>query len=175
MRRIGFIIILLPFMVFASCQQKESPKSQEQAPAGAMHSGEEIRLLQDAVKKDPGNGDAWIRLGNILMDSSRFDDAIEAYEKALAIDPKNVDVRVDLGSCYRKAGKPDRAVEEYRKALTLDPNHLNGHKNLAIVLAYDLHDRAQAVREFEKALALAPNASDAGRIKQIIEELKAAK
>jgi tetratricopeptide (TPR) repeat protein len=175
MRKIILIIIALPVMVFTSCQQKETPKSQEQAPVGVMHSGEEIRLLQEVVKKDPGNGDAWIKLGNNLMDSSRFDEAIEAYQKALAIDPKNVDVRVDIGSCYRRAGKPDRAVEEYRTALKLDPNHLNGHKNLAIVLAYDLHDRAQAVKEFEKALALAPNAPDADRIKQTIQELKTAK
>ena len=175
MRNIVLIIIALQVLVVTSCQQKESPKSQEQAPVGVIQSGEEIRLLQEAVKRDPENGDAWIRLGNILMDSSRFDEAIEAYQKALAIDPKNVDVRVDLGSCYRKAGKPDKAVEEYRAALKLDPNHLNGHKNLAIVLAYDLHDRAQAVKEFEKALALAPNAPDADRLRQVIAELKSAK
>ena len=32
------------------------------------------------------------------------------------------------------------AVKEYRKALELNPQHLNAHKNLGVVLAYDLKD-----------------------------------
>jgi len=175
MRNVILIIIALTALVFMSCQQKETATSREQAPEGGVLTGEGIRLLQEAVKKDPGNADAWKRLGNDLMDSSRFGEAIEAYRKALAINPDDVDARVDMGSCYRKAGRPDEAVEEYKAALKIDPRHVNGHKNLAIVLAYDLHDRTQAIKEFEETLALAPNAPDAERIKQTVQELKAAK
>jgi tetratricopeptide (TPR) repeat protein len=109
------------------------------------------------------------------MDTSRFSEAVEAYQKALDIDPKNVDVRVDMGTCYRKLGKPDVAVKEYRKALELDPQHLHALKNLGIVFAYDLHDSKEAVKAFEKALAIAPNDPDAERLKQEIQKLKAAK
>ena len=143
--------------------------------AGPVQSMEQVKLLKEAVAKDPKNVNAWISLGNMMMDTSRFSEAADAYEKALAIDPKNVDVRVDMGTCYRNMGKPDMAAKEYRKALELNPQHLHAHKNLGIVLAYDLKDKASAVKEFEKALAIAPNAPDADQLRQEIQKLKASK
>lgn len=166
----------LLMFVFTACQQKEEPKAQYQFPAGgAAPTQDDMRLLQEAVKADPSNVNAWIKMGNQMMDTNRFADAVDAYTKALALDPKNVDVRVDLGTCYRNTGKPDVAVKEYRKALETDHNHLNAHKNLGVVLAYDLRDRASAIKEFEAYLKLAPNAPDAAEIRREIEGLKSAK
>ena len=67
------------------------------------------------------------------------------------------------------------AVKEYKKALEINPKHLNGRKNLAVVLAYDLHDNKQAAKEFEKYLEFAPNAPDAAQIRQEIQRLKSVK
>ncbi len=174
MKRI--IVVAMLLVMAAGCQQKEQPRPQSQVPAGGdMHTQEEMRMLQEAVKKDPGNVNAWIKIGNTMMDTSRFGEAIEAYQKALQLDAKNVDVRVDLGTCYRNIGKPDEAVKEYRKALEINPGHLNGHKNLGVVLAYDLRDRAAAIKEFEKYLELAPSSPDAAAVKQEIQNLRTAK
>ncbi|MDA8083848.1 MAG: tetratricopeptide repeat protein [Nitrospiraceae bacterium] len=180
------VVIIIAGLLFVACQNKDESKPQYQFPSGGGPAGgvtqpaplqgqEEMKLLKEAVSKDPKNAEAWIRLGNISMDTRQFPDAIEAYTKALKLDPKNVDVRVDLGTCYRNSGKPDVAAREYRKALDLNPNHLNAHKNLGVVLAYDLKDKAQAIREFEKALELAPNAPDAPQLRQEIQNLKASK
>lgn len=167
------IILLCVFLVLmtVSCR-KEEPKPQYQQPSGQTQALDQVRLLEDAVKKDPGNDKAWVSLGNALMDASHFSEAIDAYQKALSIDPKNVDVIVDLGTCYRNAGKPDLAVAEYKKALKLNPNHLNAHRNMGVVLAYDLKDKKQALKEFETYLQLTPNAPDAEKIKQEIKRLK---
>lgn len=168
------LILLLALAVFA-CQQKQERKTEAQAPVPSIRMAEDIKMLQEVVKKDPKNLGAWIKLGNYLMDSSRFGEAVDAYGKALELDPNNVDVRVDMGTCYRSSGRPDKAVEEYRKALSINPGHLNGRRNLAVVLAYDLKDRTQAIKEFEKYLELAPNAPDAGQVRQAVQELKAGK
>ncbi|MDA8079942.1 MAG: tetratricopeptide repeat protein [Nitrospiraceae bacterium] len=174
MKRI--IVVAMLLVMAAGCRQKEEPRPQYQVPAGGdMHTQEEMRLLKEAVKKDPGNVNAWIKIGNSMMDASRFSEAIDAYRKALQLDEKNVDVRVDLGTCYRDMGKPDEAVKEYRKALEINPGHLNGHKNLGVVLAYDLRDKAAAIKEFERYLELAPSAPDAATVRQEIQNLKAAK
>lgn len=114
-------------------------------------------------------------MGNILMDTSRCNEAIDAYQKALDIDPRNVDVRVDMGTCYRNSGRPDIAVKEFRKALEIHPNHALGHLNLGVVLAYDFKDREQAVKEFEKYLQLQPNAPNEAQVRQEIQNLKASK
>lgn len=172
-----FLAVALSLLVFTACQQKDEAKPQYQFPAGggAMPTRDDMRLLQEAVKKDPANVNAWIQIGNQMMDTNRFAEAVDAYTKALALDPKNVDVRVDMGTCYRNTGRPDIAVKEYRKAIEINPNHLNAHKNLGVVLAYDLRDRAGAVKEFETYLRLAPNAPDVAEIQREIAGLKAAK
>jgi len=182
MKKLFVLIVFAAFSLFG-CQQKDDSKPQFQPPIGQPGQGpvgsgpiqgfDKVKMLQEEVAKDPKNINAWIELGNILMDTRRFPEAIEAYQKALAIDPKNVDVRVDMGTCMREAGKPDLAVKEYRKALEFNPNHINANKNIGVVLEYDLKDSKQALKYFEKALALAPNAPDAGALKAEIERLKA--
>ncbi len=167
------IILVSLVFIMASCQQKEEPKSQFSVPP--LQSQDTLKRAQEMVKNDPSNVNAWIQLGNISMDTSRFNEAIEAYQKALNIDPRNVDVRVDMGTCYRNIGKPDVAVKEYRKALEINPNHPNGHKNLAIVLAYDLKDNLQAAKEFERYVQLVPNAPDAEKARQEMQRLRTSK
>lgn len=178
-----FVLILLSIFSLSGCQQKDDSKPQFQPPVGQPGQGpsgsgpiqgfDKVKMLQDVVAKDPKNMNAWIELGNILMDSKRFAEAVEPYQKALAIDPKNIDVRVDMGTCLRESGKPEMAIKEYSKALEYNPNHINANKNMAVVLSYDLKDTKQAIKYFEKALSLAPNAPDAGAIRAEIEKLKA--
>ncbi|MGD0885783.1 MAG: tetratricopeptide repeat protein [Thermodesulfovibrionales bacterium] len=169
------VVLISLLILVVACQQKQEQSGQGQSPVGLNSSMADVSNLQEVVKKDPKNVGAWIELGNIFMDSQRFSEAVDAYQKALVLDPKNVDVRVDMGTCYRKIGKPDKAVEEYKEALKINPNHLNAHKNLGIVLAFDLKERAEAIKELEKYLELAPNAPDADKAKQLIQQIRSAK
>jgi cytochrome c-type biogenesis protein CcmH/NrfG len=166
------LVCLVAVLLFANCQKKEEPKVQSPLPAGTMVMQDKILQLQELVKQDPKNLNAWIGLGNSLMDSGRFPEAVDAYQKALDMDPKNTDVRVDMGTCYRSAGQPDKAAEEYRKAIASNPAHANAHRNLGIVLAFDLKNKPEAIREFEEYLRVAPTAPDAQRISQLLIELK---
>jgi len=170
-------VILLCFLTLIAfaCQQKEQPKSQSQPPVSQIQSQTDLRNLQDIVLKDPKNLKAWIELGDILMDTSRFNEAIDAYQKALSLDPTNVDVRVDMGTCYRNIGRPDIALKEFQKAIEINPRHGMAHRNMGVVLASDVRDNARAVKELEKYLQLAPNAPDADTIRGEIQRLKAAK
>lgn len=172
------VAVALVIITSAGCQQKEEPKPQYQfptGPGGTVQSMDQEKMLKEVLAKDPKNLNALISLGNMMMDSSRFSEAVDAYQKALDIDPKNTDVRVDMGTCYKNMGKPDIAVKEYLRALEINPKHMHALKNLGIVYAYDLHDSKEAVKTFEKALATDPNDPDAEKMKQEIQKLKAAK
>lgn len=170
-----FIACLAAFLFLANCQKKEEPKVQTPLPSGPIQTQNEIRLLQNAVMQNPKNIVAWMNLGNMLMDSSRFQEAINAYQKALELDPKKVDVMVDMGTCYKNIGKPDRAAEEFRKAIKINPGHLYAHRNLGVVLANDIGDKKQAIKEFEEYLRLSPDTPDTQRIRQEVVRLKASK
>jgi tetratricopeptide (TPR) repeat protein len=181
MKRIA--VTLLVIVAFAGCKQQDKPQWQGGGQEPVAYPGGsapsvmpgEINRLKAIAESSPKNVNAWIALGNALMDSQRFLEAVDAYQKALALDPKNVDARVDMGTCYRGIGQPERALEEYRAAVKINPRHLNAHRNSGVVLAYDLNRRAEAVKEFEKYLELAPNAPDAVDIRKTIEQLKPAK
>jgi cytochrome c-type biogenesis protein CcmH/NrfG len=169
-----FFFVLSLFLI--GCEKKEQQKSAQSPFNGPVQTQGQlqgrIQMLQDTVTKNPQDVRAWIQLGNLLMDSARFPEAIDAYQKALNLAPENVDVMVDMGTCYRNTGQPQKAVEAYRRALAINPNHLNAHRNLGVVSAFDLGDRKTAVHAFEEYLRLAPNAQDAGQVKQLIANLK---
>jgi len=166
------IVCMVSLFLLTGCQQKEEPKMRTPSPAEAERAQNQILQLQEIVRQDPKNLSAWIQLGDISMDSSRFYEAIDAYQKALALDEKNVNVRVDLGTCYRSIGKSDKAAEEYRKAIAINPNHVNAHRNFGIVLAFDLNDKKGAIKQLEEYLRLSPQAPDAAQMGQLIEKLK---
>lgn len=168
------VLIALVLISAAGCSdQRQQPKGQPGMPGAIMmKSPEEIRQLEQLAKQAPKNPEGWTMLGNALMDSNRFVEAVDAYQKALALNPKDVNVRVDLGTCYRNSGRPQQAIEEYRKALKINPNHINANRNMGVVLAYDLNDKKNAAKAFEKYLQLAPAAPDAGEIRQLVQSLK---
>ncbi len=172
MRKIALIFCLT--LTLAACQQKQEQGPQYQGrPAGAVQT--DVRPFQEAVLKDPKNINAWIALGDVMMDSSRYNEAIDAYTKALAMNPKNVDVMVDLGTCYRNAGKPELALKQYNKAIEINPNHAIAHRNRGVVLAYNLNDKAGGIKELEKFLQLQPNAPDASQVRESIQKLNESK
>lgn len=174
MGKLSTLLAVAVVLIFLGCKREEQAPIAPSA-VSPLTAENKTNLLRDIVKGDPKNLDAWIKLGNAYMDSNKFADAVEAYGKALELDPKNVDVRVDMGTCLRNMGRPDRAVEEYRKAIAMSPQHLNARRNLGVVLAFDLGDKAGAIKEFETYLSLSPAASDRENIRKTIEELKAGK
>ncbi len=113
--------------------------------------------------------------GNQCMDSGRYPEAIDAYQKALDITPDNVNVRTDMGTCYRRIGQPQRAIEEFEKGLSYQPHHHNALINRGIVLAYDMKDYQGALASWNKFLEIAPESPLAGRIRNEIAKIEAIK
>jgi cytochrome c-type biogenesis protein CcmH/NrfG len=180
MKRTVMVMVVCTYALVAfGC--KEDQKQQQQvsytgAPMQqAMPSTMQIDQMQQSAKLAPKSAQAWINLGNALMDAQRFGEAVDAYEKGLALEPKNVNVLVDQGTCYRGIGKFDKAVEQYRKALKIDPNFPNAHRNLGVVLAFDLKKKDEGVKEFQKFLDVAPNPEAAAQVRQAIQELTSGK
>jgi tetratricopeptide (TPR) repeat protein len=180
MKRTVMVMFVL-LALTAGCKQRQAQWSQGQAgqqpvaPPVQARSADELRQLEAIAKENPNNKDAWITLGNARMDSQQYAAAIIAYQRALELDPKNVDVRVDMGTCYRGVGQPDKALAEYRKALNLNPRHANAYRNMGVVLSYDLHRNAEAIKAYQKYLEVYPGAPDATQIEAEIDRLKAGK
>lgn len=174
MKRTTFLLLLTAVFQIVSCQDRSTPQKQPAFKGQNPAAGNEIRFLKDMVAKNPDNMNAWIKLGNVFMDTQQYNEAINAYQKVLEINPDITNVRVDMGTCYRRIGRPDKALEEYTKAIARDPSHPNAHRNMGIVLGFDLGRKDQAVKELREYLRLSPQAPDRDTIMQAIERLSAA-
>jgi tetratricopeptide (TPR) repeat protein len=162
---------LSSLLLLASCQKKEEPKVQSPYPSSPIYAEDELKLLRNEVNQNPKDIAAWIKFGNTLMDSHRYQEAIDAYQKALELDQKKVDVRVDMGTCFKYIGQFEKAVEEYRKAIAIDPRHVNAYRNLGVVLGFDLGNKEEAIKALEESLRLSPHGPDADNARKAIAEL----
>ena len=176
MKKIIVVVALaLLTLVIIGCKKQEQKHQPLTYSPAAPPAQLPIDQMEQAARMAPKNAQAWITLGNALMDAQRFGEAVDAYEKALVLEPKNVPVLVDQGTCYRGVGKFDKAVEQYRKALKIDPNFPNGHLNLGVVLGFDLNRKAEAVKEINRYLELVPSGPGADLARKAINELSARK
>jgi len=59
-------------------------------------------------------------LGDLLLQRSRWEDAVQEYRKALSADPRQSGLHTSLGQAYLHAGKLEEAETEFRLELQLD-------------------------------------------------------
>jgi len=70
--------------------------------------------------KNKENFDEYMQLGNTLMGSEKYNEAIKYFEKAEKIDIMNLDVHLSKGIAYANLENYDEAKDEFEKALKID-------------------------------------------------------
>ncbi len=133
-----------------------------------------LAMLEERVRANPRDAEAWIQIGHINFDGQQHEAAIEAYEKALAIDPANAPVLTDLGIMYRRTGNPQEAVRRFDQAIAADPKLENPRFNKGIVLLHDLNNREGAIAAWEALLEINPlaKAPNGQTVDQLVTEFK---
>lgn len=122
------------------------------------------QYLQAATRLTPasnvtqGHTRAWLALGR-LLETSKPDEAITAFQQAATLDPKNPEPHLDAGALLEKQQKAGEAEKEYQKALSIAPDSSD-----ALVALSNLYMRGKRFDDAQAALrklvALHPN--DAG-------------
>jgi len=92
--------------------------------------------LREAIRLDPGDGEAHFFLGVIHHDENRETDAVSEWEKALELGlPKEREAaaRSNLGEAYIARGQLAEAVGEFERAEALDSSLFAPHAYLRII------------------------------------------
>jgi len=169
----GLIIGVMIFSGGSSpVPQAPRPQQPQQPQVDKIKKQREIVQLEDLVKSDPGNYQAWKKLGDNYFDTELPSKSIEAYRKALAIDDKDPNVWTDMGVMYRKVGDFTKAIESFDEAIARDPNHAISRLNKGVVYIYDLQDLAKGVAAWEDALRVQPVGPQADKIRADLEQVK---
>ena len=74
-----------------------------------------LREAQDANRRFPGNGDAWVLLGEAYRAMYRTKDALVAFEQALVLEER-ADAAMAAGAAYRQLGDPVNAGARFARA-----------------------------------------------------------
>lgn len=127
---------------------------------GTTDNEEALAIRQEASARaleiDPGLGEAYVSLGAILYDLSKYDEMDSAFQKAIELSPNYAT------SYHFYSGKLDRfsrkqeTLDLMRKAAQLDPRSAIIGSNLAEVYALQ-GSYSRAEHQFKKVIELNPN------------------
>lgn len=120
---------------------------------------QEAAELLEQGGEDTQEFDVLLKLGASYYNQRKYDEAIEAYEKALALESGSAVAYNSLGNVYRDRKNAENAVESYRKAIELDPDFPLSYSNLAILLM-DLGERVEAQQVLDEGMARIPDSRE---------------
>jgi tetratricopeptide (TPR) repeat protein len=89
------------------------------------------------------------------VDPSKFEQAVEFYERALQLSPHDAIYWNELGRVYFHAGRYEEAMQQLQLSLEIDPKFSATHYNLGLVYL-KLGEKNKAEEHFETALLLDP-------------------
>jgi tetratricopeptide (TPR) repeat protein len=104
----------------------------------------------------PGDAQTWCNLADAYAARCKYDDAVNAYEKAIALKPNFVVAWNNLGNVYHLQAQYDRAVQAYQKAISINSGDATPWVWLCLAYAEMGKPREahEAVAKVEKRLPL---------------------
>ncbi len=85
-------------------------------------SEEALEYLMAVAAKNPGSSRAQLRIGVVLAQLMRVDEAAARFELALRLDPDFAPAHSLWGSMLLRQGKAKQAATHFELAIEIDPN-----------------------------------------------------
>ena len=114
------------------------------------------RALRDILRMDPGNPQANLRLGYVLMNSGRCGEALPRFTAAIDGHVPGADPYLGRAGCELAAGRQDAARRALEAALAIEPGNPVVSANLGLLLS-DTGRPADAVPYLQQALTRDPD------------------
>jgi len=127
-----------------------------------------LAIYSEANIKAPNSQDTLFKMGYVLAQQDRDDEAIEYYKEALEIDKNNTSIHQAMASLYRKMGEYSSARNHLNASLAIDDENAITYYNYGNLLV-DMKHLDEAKEMYIKALALDADFKEA---KEELERLK---
>lgn len=115
---------------------------------------ESEKEMRRALELNQNYSTAYHWYGNAnLLAMRKYEDSINALERARKLDPLSLIINADLGTSYLYAGQYEQAEKQYKKTLELDENFSYAHTYLGRTFLM-MGKYENALGEFEKSYAL---------------------
>ena len=130
-----------------------------------------VEVLRAAVKLDPSNAEARLRLGNALERTGARSEAIEEYRAAVLSSPNDASAWRSLASAQAEEKLYNDAAESYRRLLGLSGNSLDDETWLAYAEALRLSGRTEEARAVYQKISSAASVTVAQTARRHLAEL----
>jgi tetratricopeptide (TPR) repeat protein len=121
---------------------------------------EALRFLQSEAEKSPARLELRLAIGNVALESAKYDLAIAEFQRVLDSIDKNgkgaSELYFRMAETYRRKGDLDFSVALLQQAQKLQPDNIGISNALAVALETSGHSQA-AESEFRKILESDPN------------------
>jgi Zn-dependent protease/Tfp pilus assembly protein PilF len=121
---------------------------------------EAITLLNQILKEDPQNFDAWWLKGNTLSKLDCYEEAVDCYQSALGINPNATSLWENSAILLAALHRPLQAIDMYNRALELEPDDPQLWISKA-ALWEELGDLRRSIATIERAIEVDPRSVDA--------------
>jgi tetratricopeptide (TPR) repeat protein len=108
------------------------------------------------------------KLGNLYIEFSLYDEAVEEFRKAVRLRPGLADVHTRLGVALREKGLYSEAIEQFTLAKEANPYYGPAFVQLGITYRMQGHP-GLALEEWERALENNPNLKEARTFIRILK------
>jgi tetratricopeptide (TPR) repeat protein len=115
-----------------------------------------------ALAVQPDSAENHARMGSLLADQERWNEAIAAYQEALRLDPKFSGAYWKLAQVFQQIGQTDKSTEYWYRALQLEPGWANAEEHLK--LGHTLAKQGkleQATKCYHQVIQLEPDRAEA--------------
>jgi len=117
---------------------------------------EAARLLDEVAAQGAETADYYYQLGMVREVEGRYDEALDAYERALQLEPSHRRTLFRMAYLYDLRGQEDLAIDYYKQCIQQPPIHEGALINLG-VLYEDAGRYDEAVECFRRVLEANPN------------------
>jgi len=115
--------------------------------------------LEQAVKLDPKNVDAYPRLGRAYNVLGRTEQAEWAFRQGILLSPRRWQCYDSLGEFLYRHARYKEALQSWRKMIDLSPDNVFGYMNVGVYY-YQVGDFSHAADYFQRGLELDPDNPD---------------
>ena len=125
-----------------------------------------LKAIEPAyLQPEPDNYAAWNNKGLALYELGRYEEALEAFDKALEIKPDDIISWNAKGLALDNLSRYEEALEAFEKALRIQPDNSDAWNNKGLAL-YKLGRFERALEACDQALEIQPDNSDAWYTKE---------
>ena len=102
---------------------------------------EDIKTAYEALKNDPSDTSAYMKVALWKRDKGDLEGAIELYEKALEIKPDDTLLLMNIADLYIRNQEYAKAAGAYVKVMESNPKWIAAYRSLADLYRYQMPER----------------------------------